>query len=238
MEIHKPHPIHSWRELLKEVGIIVLGVLIALGAEQSVVALRERHAADEARRNVLAEVQFNLGFIRDRVSNEPCIDRRLDELTALLGRARDGALDPAPTWIGRPSIDPVFSERWQSATASGRSSLFDPVEQGNFDLLYSLLARVNAHETHEQVAWTQLRTLETWPGPLGAAARLAFAQALQEARYEAWDLKQDAAFALGTGKSLGIELPKASQVTTSICLPLNTTRADALRRLGTPWGEP
>jgi hypothetical protein len=238
MEIHKPHPIHSWRELLKEVGIIVLGVLIALGAEQSVAALRERHAADEARRNVLAEVQLNLGFIRDRVSNEPCIDRRLDELAALLARARDGALDPAPTWIGRPGIDPVFSERWQSATASGRSSLFDPVEQGNFDLLYSLLARVNAHETHEQAAWTQLRTLETWPGPLGPAARLAFAQALQEARYEAWDLKQDAAFALGTGKALGIELPKASHVTTSICLPLNTTRADAVRRLGTAWGEP
>ena len=238
MEIHKPHPIHSWRELLKEVGIIVLGVLIALGAEQSVAALRERHAADEARRNVLAEVQLNLGFIRDRVSNEPCIDRRLDELAALLARARDGALDPAPTWIGRPGIDPVFSERWQSATASGRSSLFDPVEQGNFDLLYSLLARVNAHETHEQAAWTQLRTLETWPGPLGPAARLAFPQALQEARYEAWDLKQDAAFALGTGKALGIELPKASHVTTSICLPLNTTRADAVRRLGTPWGEP
>ena len=238
MEIHKPHPIHSWRELLKEVGIIVLGVLIALGAEQSVAALRERHAADEARRNVLAEVQLNLGFIRDRVSNEPCIDRRLDELAALLARARDGALDPAPTWIGRPGIDPVFSERWQSATASGRSSLFDPVEHGNFDLLYSLLARVNAHETHEQAAWTQLRTLETWPGPLGPAARLAFAQALQEARYEAWDLKQDAAFALATGKSLGIELPKAKNLTTSICLPLNTTRADAVRRLGTPWGEP
>jgi len=238
MEIHKPHPIHSWRELLKEVGIIVLGVLIALGAEQSVAALRERHVADEARRNVLAEVQFNLGFIRDRVRNEPCIDRRIDELAALLSSARDGALDPAPTWIGRPSIDPVLSERWQSATASGRSSLFDPVEQGNFDVLYSLLARVNAHETHEQVAWTQLRTLETWAGPLGPAARLASAQALQEARYEAWDLKLDAAFALGTGKALGIKLPKANNLTTSICLPLNTTRADALRRLGTPWGEP
>jgi hypothetical protein len=238
MEIHKPHPIHSWGELLKEVGIIVLGVLIALGAEQSVAALRERHVADEARRNVLAEVQFNLGFIRDRVRNEPCIDRRIDELAALLGSARDGALDPAPTWIGRPSIDPVLSERWQSATASGRSSLFDPVEQGKFDVMYSLLAQVYAHETQEQMAWTQLRTLETWPGPLGPAARLAFAEALQEARYEAWDLKLDAAFALKVGETLGIALPKAGNLTTSICLPLNTTRADALRHLGTPWGEP
>ncbi|HSU95934.1 MAG TPA: hypothetical protein VLI40_01825 [Gemmatimonadaceae bacterium] len=238
MEIHKPHPIHSWRELLKEVGIIVLGVLIALGAEQSVAAVRERHIADEARQNILQELQFNLGFIRDRVSNEPCIDRRIDELAALLGSARDGALDPAPTWIGRPSIDPVFSERWQSATASGRSSLFDPVEQGRFDVMYSLLAQVYAHESQEQMAWTQLRTLETWPGPLGPAARLAFAQALQQARYEAWYLKLDATFALATGDSLGIKLPEADKPTTSICLPLNTTRADALRRLGTPRGEP
>jgi len=36
MEIHKPKPIHNWREFLKEVGIIVLGVGIALAAEQAV----------------------------------------------------------------------------------------------------------------------------------------------------------------------------------------------------------
>ena len=32
MDIHKPHSMHSLREFLKEGGIIVLGVLIALGA--------------------------------------------------------------------------------------------------------------------------------------------------------------------------------------------------------------
>ena len=30
MDVHKPKPVHSWRGLLSEVGIIVLGVLIAL----------------------------------------------------------------------------------------------------------------------------------------------------------------------------------------------------------------
>lgn len=34
MHIHLPKPLHGWREFLAEVGIIVLGVLIALGAEQ------------------------------------------------------------------------------------------------------------------------------------------------------------------------------------------------------------
>jgi hypothetical protein len=31
MEIHKPKPIHNWREFLKEVGIIVPGVCFAKG---------------------------------------------------------------------------------------------------------------------------------------------------------------------------------------------------------------
>ena len=33
MHIHLPKPLHGWRAFLGEVGIIVLGVLIALAAE-------------------------------------------------------------------------------------------------------------------------------------------------------------------------------------------------------------
>jgi hypothetical protein len=34
MEIHKPKPIHNWRELATEVGVVVVGIFIALSAEQ------------------------------------------------------------------------------------------------------------------------------------------------------------------------------------------------------------
>jgi hypothetical protein len=34
MHFHLPKPLHGWREFVGEVGISVLGVLIALGAEQ------------------------------------------------------------------------------------------------------------------------------------------------------------------------------------------------------------
>ena len=33
MHFHLPKPLHGWREFVGEVAIIVLGVLIALGAE-------------------------------------------------------------------------------------------------------------------------------------------------------------------------------------------------------------
>jgi hypothetical protein len=36
MHVHLPKALHGWRELAKEVGIIVLGVLIALTFEQIV----------------------------------------------------------------------------------------------------------------------------------------------------------------------------------------------------------
>ena len=35
---HKPHPIHGWRDFLKEIGIVVIGVLI--GSVGSAIAIR------------------------------------------------------------------------------------------------------------------------------------------------------------------------------------------------------
>jgi len=49
MEIHRPKAIHSLRELAKEIAIIVVGVLIALGADQAVETLRARQRSLTAR---------------------------------------------------------------------------------------------------------------------------------------------------------------------------------------------
>ena len=38
MHFHLPKPLHGWRAFAGEVGIIVIGVLIALGAQQLVEA--------------------------------------------------------------------------------------------------------------------------------------------------------------------------------------------------------
>lgn len=51
MHFHLPKPLHGWREFAGEVGIVVFGVLIALGAEQVVGADRVRLLRDTARIN-------------------------------------------------------------------------------------------------------------------------------------------------------------------------------------------
>ena len=55
MDIHKPKPWHGGREFAKEVGTIVLGVLIAIGCEQAVEALHHRDQARDMTRKLRQE---------------------------------------------------------------------------------------------------------------------------------------------------------------------------------------
>src|SRR5206468_7518840 len=41
MHVHLPKPLHGWRAFVGEVGIIVVGVLIAVGAEKGVECFHE-----------------------------------------------------------------------------------------------------------------------------------------------------------------------------------------------------
>jgi hypothetical protein len=175
----------------------------------------------------------------DRVLEQDCIEHRLDQIGTLLARARDGGLGAPPSWIGRPETSPMFMERWRSALASGRTSLLSVTEQDRYDELYGLFERYDQHEAHEQQIWADLRTLENWQGPLGAPARLAFAQALRQARYEAWDLRYTAAMALRAGADLGIEPARPTEPkTVPVCLPIDMPRFEALQQLNAPLGEP
>ena len=77
MEVHRPKPVHHWREFLKEVGIIVLGVLIALSAEQSVEWLTWRAKADQAQTQLRHDAAGILDDMLERLAIQPCQDRRL-----------------------------------------------------------------------------------------------------------------------------------------------------------------
>ncbi len=90
MHIHLPKPLHGWRQFVGEVGIIVLGVLIALGAEQLVQTWRLRSEARGFRKVVDHELALNFGAFQFNQSQRVCIRRRLDELQTILDRSRSG----------------------------------------------------------------------------------------------------------------------------------------------------
>jgi hypothetical protein len=79
MDIHKPKFIRSWGEFAGEVGIIVVGVLIALGAEQAVQRWEwhhKMHAAEESMRLELRDDDGPQAF--SRLAMHRCIQNALD----------------------------------------------------------------------------------------------------------------------------------------------------------------
>jgi hypothetical protein len=80
MEIHKPKPVHNWREFLVELGTITLGVCIALAAEQTVEWFHWRDKTDYATDQIQRELNDSMFFSMERIMVEDCIQHRLDDL--------------------------------------------------------------------------------------------------------------------------------------------------------------
>ena len=131
MDIHKPKPWRGWPEFLKEIGTIVIGVLIALGAEQAAEWLHARHLAEQTEADLAASLQPNLINAAEMWAFEPCGLARIKELA-------DALQQPGSAWRANPAAMPpgyhtdrvmpvVYSSpgrvwapsAWESAVASG-----------------------------------------------------------------------------------------------------------------------
>ena len=85
MEVHKPKQIQNWRELLKEWGIIVLGVFTALFAEQAVQSIDWNHKVEAA----VADMDNELGSgdgpqAYARLAIHDCVAARLNSLRSAI----------------------------------------------------------------------------------------------------------------------------------------------------------
>jgi hypothetical protein len=67
MDIHLPKPFHNWREFLKEYGIIVLGVLTALGLEQAIEWAHHRSEVREATETLRAQSEDDLKIVANNL---------------------------------------------------------------------------------------------------------------------------------------------------------------------------
>jgi hypothetical protein len=226
MDIHKPKPWHGVREFLKEYLIIVIGVLTALGAEQAVEALHERGLAREATEAIDAEMQDNVNRIAFRQAQQPCIEKRLNAITALLGDWAAGKAPPAGLFLGDPGDFPLVQQRWQANLNSGRFSRQSAAAQGEQAEFYTQLAILQDMEGREHYAWSELRTLELGPGVLRPDLRPNLVAALQSARTDASDIRQLGQALLKTAARAG-HTPKTTVVAAieaTTCRPLIAAR--------------
>src|SRR5580658_9676577 len=66
-DVHVPHPTHTWKDFFIHLATITVGLLIAIGLEQSVEALHQRHQRRELEQQLHDEAQRNLDLVRGNI---------------------------------------------------------------------------------------------------------------------------------------------------------------------------
>ena len=85
LEIHKPKPVHSWREFVNEVGVIVIGVVIALSGEQILEAIHWKHKVAGVEQDLRKELADSLSYALEQQQMHGCVSDYLELLqTAIL----------------------------------------------------------------------------------------------------------------------------------------------------------
>jgi len=185
MDIHKPKPWHGWREFLKEVGTIVLGVLIAIGAEQTVEALHHRdivrHGEEALGDNFARFVEYKAALDQEA----PCMAARVAELRAVIDQAAVKRRLPGIGPIPQPYPRPWQIDTWD-AMVSSQAAAYLPKDRS---VLYSRIAMsgrdLYQDATAEWSEWGALRSLSGPSRPFGEAEEAAARETLARAAAQA-----------------------------------------------------
>ena len=237
MNFHVPKPLHGWREFAGEVGIIVIGVLIALGAQQVVQNLQQRSDASDASLAVRGELEVNMARLASRAAQKHCVEQRLEEIQALLDKAANNPSIATPGWVGRPQYWSMQTVRWDAIAQSGRAALLPAEDLADYGALYSWMGNINGVMTTEQADWARLRALEHMSS-LTPQMIFELNATLQDARYSNWRIKRWMLQMQPTEAKLQLRtIANVLPATKSACIPMATPRAEAVRIQAPIYGE-
>ena len=246
MHVHLPKPLHGWREFIGEVGIIVLGVLIALGAEQIAEKFHDRSVAEEARSAIRAEFNNDLASLAVRRNAEGCIERRLGELQALLANWAKTGRFITPRWIGAPPATVIELTRYDATVSAGRLALLDSDEQYRIGAIAHQLRFFSDTQTEERQVWGRLRALHAGADALSTTDRAQLRIALQDALTLDYVARLEIQQTIPRARDFGFRPDFAIYHQTSsrvrkdnngaafICFPIQTPATDAEKTMVTP----
>jgi hypothetical protein len=176
-----PTPLNGWRAFAGEVGVVVLGVLLALGAQELAETIDDRREAGATRATLSREIEETLAILELRRLAQPCIDRRLAEVRSLVEQwARTGRFE-RPTWVSQATWFAVVTARFDAAQAAGRLALLGSEEQYRFGTIVGSLRNFQSLQQKEIDAWSRLRMLQSGAEALSVSDRTAIRLALQDA---------------------------------------------------------
>ena len=205
MEVHKPKLVANWRELLKEWGIIVLGVLTALLAQQAVESLNWRQKVGTA----IADMNNELGAgdgpqAYARMAMQDCIAARLDAVRAAIEKGDRGQSRKLIDnfWLPKGTYDSLARE---AATASDVASHMPHQTMLQYRITYEVVPDMDRLADKELADLAHLRALPASGGPLEISEKLSEADAIEAMKLDTDAMAREARFVLS--HMLKMELP-------------------------------
>jgi hypothetical protein len=169
MEIHKPKPVHSLREFVSEIGVVVFGIAIALTGEQVLEGLHWHHVVETEREALKVDIQSQLSVVQARVLQKDCVSRRLGEIDQIFDRHHTGAEIRLRGPIGRPQNLASGREAWSIAISSQAASHMTLHEQTTYGAAYSNYENLSRLRVDADAEWVTLSALDK-PERLDAAS--------------------------------------------------------------------
>lgn len=166
MHVHLPKPLHGWRAFVGEVGIIVLGVLIALGFGQIVEQWQWHEEVGTTRQALDNELATDILQGAERLAVENCLHDRIGELASKLNATSakwnadpmplaPGAR-PAPHWdnvsmmrvYGAPSKG-WSQDAWDAAKSTGILNHMSREEVATYSAVYGEVGAIRLFQDEE-----------------------------------------------------------------------------------------
>lgn len=231
MNLHLPKPLRGWREFAGEVGIIVLGVLIALGAGQLVDDWQWRKEVAAARGSIGEEMALHYFYASEIAMAQPCIDRQLQQLEdAVLS---PGSYRPVPSYSEGPM---TFAFRapsrswsdhiWRSVSSDGTAAHFDRDTRLGLGEYYAVVDYMRTQNATADSSRWKLAAL-TRPIQPDAATRAGLVGEIEQARSIYGVMADVANKLIASGESMGFQ-PKPKFLRAGASGTVNFCRAHHL----------
>ncbi len=228
MEIHKVKPIHTWRDFAKELGTIVLGIIIAISLEHFVEEWSWEKEVTAARQAIHAEMAANNeNLFAFRLAIASCVDRELAEADRILAALEAGHDPGASASLRVPAGTLVRDAELQSERASQVLTHFPRPELALISRYYAQLPDFRNFVGQESVAWQRLSVLPKLPKGATASDLIGLRADLRAAQDAEYLIIINGERQLRVSQQLGVATPAANPVRVKNWCTMDT---DAYRR--------
>jgi hypothetical protein len=208
MHVELPKPLHGWRAFVGEVGVIVLGVLIALGAQQLVESLNWREKVDAAVSDMNNELGSGDGpEAYERLAIHDCVATHLNGLRALVehGDRSESRKLIDRFWLPNRTWDSLARDAANTADVAAHM----PHQQMlQYRIAYEMIPAMQRIAEKELGDLGRFRALPASGGELTSDEKLSEIAAIEALRLDNDTFERESRFVLLRMKMMGLGLSK------------------------------